>query len=165
MTTPQPTGSISTIDGALHLVLVRRFNAPATEIWAELTESRLLERWIGRWEGDPASGSVDFYMTAESAEATAERYTIIRCEAPHHFAGDTASESFNWHLYFDLTESAGTTTLSFGQRLNPSDNPAEIGPGWEYYLDRLTAAREGRPVDEVLWDNYYPRLSVAYTEG
>lgn len=162
MATPQPTGSVTTINGERHLVLIRRFSAPAADIWADLTESVRLERWIGRWEGNPSNGSVDFYMTAEGADVSAEPYTITRCEAPHHFAGNTSSGNSVWHLYFNLEEANGVTTLSFGQKLNPSDNPADIGPGWDYYLDRLTAAREGREVGSVNWDDYYPALSPAY---
>jgi hypothetical protein len=36
----------------------------------------------------------------------------------------------------------------------------EIGPGWEYYLDRLAAAMNGSPVPD--WDDYWPSLGSAY---
>lgn len=162
MATPQLTGSITTKDDRRDLVLVRRFNAPAAEIWADMTDSALLERWIGRWEGHPSTGKVDFFMTAESPDAKAEEYTITRCDAPYHFAGNSHMGDAVWHLYFDLEEADGVTTLSFGHLLNPSDNPADVGPGWEYYLDRLTAVREGRAAESVVWDDYYPYLSSFY---
>jgi hypothetical protein len=37
-----------------------------------------------------------------------------------------------------------------------------MGPGWDYYLDRLAAARAGRPLPE--WDQYYPAFSSHYKE-
>ncbi|GAA4361575.1 hypothetical protein [Paeniglutamicibacter cryotolerans] len=63
-----------------------------------------------------------------------------------------------WHLYFDLEEAEGITTPTFGQKLNPSDDPTDICPGCEYYLARLTltAAREGRDAGSIQWDDYYP---------
>ena len=59
------TGTVTKIDGDPHLVILRRFHATADEVWRELTESERLERWIGRWEGDPKTGHVSFFMTAE----------------------------------------------------------------------------------------------------
>jgi len=143
-------------------VLTRRFAASASQIWRELTDSSLLERWIGRWEGDPASGHVDFFMTAENADAAAERYTILECDPPRRFAGDTSQEAGAWHLWFELSAGEEATTLTFGQRLNPGEDIGSIGPGWEYYLDRLVAAHEGRDAAAVVWDDYYPALQGAY---
>jgi len=54
------------------------------------------------------------------------------------------------------------TTLTFGQRLaNPAD-AATMGPGWDYYLDRLAAVRLSRPLPE--WEAYYPALADHYKE-
>jgi len=158
------TGTIEKIDDAPNLVLRRRFDAPARDVWRWLTESDRLEGWIGRWEGDPASGHVTFFMTAEGEEAEPEEYTILECDPPRRFAGDTSQGAGAWHLWFELAEEAGTTTLTFGQRLNPGEDVGSIGPGWEYYLDRLAAAREGRDVDGVAWDEYFPAMQPAYEQ-
>ena len=161
--TVERTGDVVSIDGHPNLVLTRRFAAGADDVWRELTESERLERWIGRCEGDPSSGHVSFFMTAESADAEAEEYTILECDPPRRFAGDTSQGAGAWHLWFELSESddAGTT-LRFGQRLNPTDDVGSIGPGWEYYLDRLVAAHEGRDASTVSWDDYFPALQPDY---
>ncbi len=156
------TGTVTTIDGRPNLVLTRTFAASASQLWRELTESSQLERWIGRWEGDPATGHVDFFMTAESEDAQAERYTILECDPPRRFAGDTSQGTGAWHLWFELDQRSGATTLTFGQRLNPEDDIGSIGPGWEYYLDRLVAVHEGRDAATVAWDDYFPALQPAY---
>lgn len=156
------TGAVVKIDDAPHLVLTRRFASSADEIWRELTESDRLERWIGRWEGDPATGRVDFFMTAEGDDVQAEQYTILECDRPRRFAGDTSQGAGAWHLWFELTEAEGTTTLRFGQRLNPTEDVGSIGPGWEYYLDRMTAAHEGRDVADIAWDDYFAALQADY---
>ena len=85
------TGTVTDIGGAPNLVLTRTFAAPAAEVWRELTESTRLERWIGRWEGDPKTGHVAFFMTAEDPDAAPEEYTILECDPPRRFAGDTSA--------------------------------------------------------------------------
>ncbi|MFC8680433.1 SRPBCC domain-containing protein [Microbacterium ureisolvens] len=157
------TGTVAKIDGAPNLVILRRFRATADEVWRHLTESELLERWIGRWEGDPASGHVTFYMTAEGQDPEPEEYTILECDRPRRFAGDTSQGGGAWHLWFELAEdSPGDTVLTFGQRLNPGEDVGSIGPGWEYYLDRLVAAQAGVDVATVNWDDYFPALQPGY---
>jgi hypothetical protein len=162
MTAPTIHGTIRRVDGVPHLAIARRLTGSAREAWRDLTESDRLERWIGRWEGDPASGHVSFFMTAEAQDAAAERYTILECDPPRRFAGETPSESGGWHLWFELYEADQGTMLTFGQRLDPGIDLASVGPGWEYYLDRLIAVREGRDVASVDWDEYYPAMSEPY---
>lgn len=156
------TGRLLSIDAAPHVVLTRRFAASADEMWREMTESDRLERWIGRWEGDPASGTVQFFMTAERQDAAAEEYTILECTPPRRFAGDTSLEGGSWHVWFELDETDGETTLTFGQRLNPTDDIGMIAPGWEYYLDRLVAANAGADPDSVRWADYFPVMQPEY---
>ena len=57
-----------------------------------------------------------------------------------------------------------STTLRFGQRLGPQDDVGSVGPGWEYYLDRLVAVRDGRDVASIVWDDYFPVLQPYYEE-
>jgi uncharacterized protein YndB with AHSA1/START domain len=157
------TGNVCDIDGKPNLVILRRFHASADEVWRELTDSARLERWIGRWEGDPASGHVTFYMTAEDPDAAGEEYTILECDRPRRFAGDTSAGSGAWHLWFELApDEHGDTVLTFGQRLGPEDEVGSIGPGWEYYLDRLVAVQAGVDVRSVKWDDYFPALQPGY---
>jgi uncharacterized protein YndB with AHSA1/START domain len=162
MTTPDITGTVTQIDGAAHLVLTRTFTGSADALWAWLIDSPLLEQWIGRWEGDPSTGVVDFFLTSEGADIEAERYSILECERPRRFACDTSQKAGAWHLWFELDEHADTTTLRFGHRVDDGKDVSAIGPGWEYYLDRLAVARDGRDVATVLWDDYYPAQSDAY---
>lgn len=155
------TGRVVDIDGKPNLVLTRRFAASVDEIWRELTDSDRLVRWIGRWEGNPTSGSVEFFMTAEAEDAPADTYRILECDRPSRFAGET---SMGWHLWFELAGSGdGTETiLTFGHRLAPEDDIGSIGPGWEYYLDRLVTAQAGADTSTIAWDDYYPVLEPEY---
>ncbi|GAB3104802.1 SRPBCC domain-containing protein [Isoptericola nanjingensis] len=159
------TGTVEHGPGGRELVVVRRFDADAADVWASITEPGPLEAWVGRWEGDPATGTIQFFMTAESADAEAAECVITRCEPPRGYAVDTAAPGGVWHLALDLSEDDGVTTLTFRQRLGADDDVASIGPGWEYYLDRLVAVRSGRGADSVAWESYYPAQREHYARA
>lgn len=159
------TGTVTKIDGEPNLVILRRFAATAADVWRELTDSARLERWIGRWEGDPTSGHVTFFMTSEGQDAPPADFTIVECDAPRRYAGHLPPESGGWHLWVELVEEApADTVLTFGQRLAPGEDIGSIGPGWEYYLDRLVASHAGVDAATVVWDDYFPALQPAYEE-
>ncbi|WP_243075384.1 SRPBCC domain-containing protein [Microbacterium sp. SS28] len=157
--TAHRTGSVVMIDGEPHLVLIRTFGSPAEAVWQTFTDSERLRDWIGYWEGDPTTGAVSFFMTAEGDVVEPELYTILECDRPRRFAGETGS---GWHLWFELHEEAGVTTLRFGQRIDEGLDVGSIGPGWEYYLDRALEAHEGRDAAAVVWDDYFPALQDEY---
>ncbi len=158
---PVPTGRVAEGPLGREIQLTRQFRAPIDAVWAAMTESERLERWIGRWEGDPRTGRVNFFMTAEGEDPPAEEYRIEVCEPPHRFAGTTAVGDDQWRLRFELSEQAGVTTLLFAQAI--VDDVGDVGPGWEYYLDRLDAALAGGDVAAVRWDAYYPEMKAYYS--
>lgn len=80
--------------------------------------------------------------------------TIERCEAPHLLTLRTKSAYGEKVLSPKLTEAAGTTTLEFVHHAVNREAIGELGPGWEYYLDMLVAAREGSV--SPTFDAYYP---------
>lgn len=156
-----PNGRVAEGPLGREIQLTRRFRAPIDAVWAAMTESERLERWIGRWEGDPRTGRVNFYMTAEGEDPAAEEYRIEVCEPPHRFSGTTAVGEDEWHLRFELNEEDGVTTLLFAQAM--VDNVGDVGPGWEYYLDRLDAALAGGEVAAVSWGTYFPAMKTYYS--
>jgi uncharacterized protein YndB with AHSA1/START domain len=160
--TPTPTGRIETRDGVQRLVLERSFRAPIDDVWAAVTEPERLSRWIGTWTGDPATRRVEFRMTFEEGTGS-EDVEIRECDPPRRLAVTTHSDGQSWHLELDLSEQAGVTTLVFTQ---PGVDPAEaenVGPGWEYYLDRLVAAETGGdPADADFERDYYPAMQEHY---
>ena len=163
------TGRREVRAGVPHVVLERAFAAPIDAVWAAITEPARLERWIGTWAGDPVDGFVDFRMTAEGDDVEPERFTILECDPPRRLVVESKSPAQDgdgdvWRLELDLAEAHGTTTLSFAQGLPRADMAENVGPGWEYYLDRLVAAEAGRSVAEVDWDAYYPALSSSYAD-
>jgi uncharacterized protein YndB with AHSA1/START domain len=161
--TATATGRLATHEGRDAVAFERTFHAPITDVWAAVTESDRLERWIGTWTGDPASGSVRFQMNAEGDAVPESTYEIRRCEPPR-LLGIRAVDDFGvWILTLELSEAAGVTTLRLSQVI---DDPAQIentGPGWDFYLDRLVAAETGGDVSAIDFDrDYYPALRDHY---
>ncbi len=103
-------------------------------------------------------------MTAEAEDAPPMDVEIRECDPPRVLRVTSAlSEGEQWHLDVMLEEHGGGTTLTFEQ---PDIDPAQaesVGPGWEYYLDRLAAALEGGDIAAVDFErDYYPAMSDHY---
>jgi uncharacterized protein YndB with AHSA1/START domain len=158
-----PTGRIDR-DGDRHtLVITRTFHASIHDVWASVTEPARLARWIGTYDGDPASGEVMFRMTAEAEDASPEQMTIRECVPPRRLAVTSHVGEESWLLELDLTEDDGVTTLTFSQPEIDPQAAENVGPGWEYYLDRLVAAMTGGDVGAIDWDrDYYPAMQEHY---
>lgn len=148
------------------IVLERIFAAPIDDVWAAVTEPERLERWIGTWAGDPASGHVLFRMTAEGSEAPEEKVHIEECTPPRLLraripVGDQPGQEWHWELL--LSHEGGRTTLTFTQSVAGDVPVSDVGPGWEYYLDRLVAAESGQDVSEIDFEaDYHPAMSDHY---
>lgn len=162
MSSPTPTGTVAEGPRGREVRFVRRYRAEPDAVWAALTESARMERWIGRWEGDPATGAVLFFMTAEGDDVDGAEVSIVECDRPTRFAADTSVGDHRWHLRFELEqESGGVTVLTFAQ-LAADDDVSSVGPGWEYYLDRLTALLDGGDVEAVDFADYFPSMKEYY---
>lgn len=154
-----PTGHVR----GNELILIRKFRASIDDVWTSLTHPDSTERWIGRWEGDAGSGStVRLQMAHEKGQPWFDML-IERCEPPVHLLVRTLDDSGGWLLDLTLTQTGDTTELRFVHHLSDRNLAGEAGPGWEYYLDMLAAAREGQPLPE--FEDYYPALKAHYSEG
>ena len=158
----KPTGRLVEDGGVSRIVMHRTFRAPIEDVWASVTESHRLERWIGSYTGDPADGWVTFRMNAEDGDAEG-RMEIRSCRPPHHLALTTRYGEESWLIDLDLHEDDGGTTLEFSQVCSDPEMAASMGAGWEYYLDRLVAAEAGDAVDAVDFDrDYYPAMAAHF---
>ena len=163
--TPRPTGRREERDGESYLVFERTFRAPIDDVWAAVTESERLGRWIGVWTGDPAAGSVTFRMTAEGDDVADETIWIDECVPPRRLVMRSAQpveDDQLWAWQVDLTETDGVTTLTFAQGVTDTELAESVGPGWDYYLDRLVAAHAGKDVAAIDFDAYYPAFKEHY---
>ncbi|MGI9824653.1 SRPBCC domain-containing protein [Agromyces sp. Marseille-Q5079] len=164
--TVKPTGHYQLRGDGLYIEFDRLFHAPIEDVWYSLTNRTAMKAWIGTYTGSPATGAVRFRMNAEEGYAEDEGWeavSILFCDPPHHFVVDGGGGAGQrMRLLSNLTERGGMTALSFGQRIYPDTDVASIGPGWDYYLDRLTAARTGAPMPD--WSAYHPAFTSYYRD-
>ncbi|WP_350348129.1 SRPBCC domain-containing protein [Agromyces sp. G08B096] len=158
----KPTGHFQQKSDGLYLQFDRLFRAPIEDVWYSITNPTALSSWIGTYTGRPATGGIRFKMTAEGEDAPWENVSVLECDAPHRFHLDVGKAPETWRLHAHLVEGGGMTTLTFAQRLADRAAAADIGPGWDYYLDRLEAARTGAPMPD--WADYHPAFVRYYRE-
>lgn len=158
--TPRPSGRLVPTATGRDLVLERTFRAPIDDVWASITEPERTARWFGPWTGRGAPGeTVELTMSFEEG-ADPSKVLIKACEPPRRLVVETYDAAGTWLLEAELSEADGVTTLVFTHHLPDDADPGSVGPGWEYYLDLLVAARDGGPALE--WDDYYPAQKGYY---
>jgi len=154
--TAEPTGKLVPTNGGVDIVLTRLISGPVQDVWASVTESERTARWFGRWEGDARpGGAIRVQMAFEEGDAWSDA-RIESCDPPHRLSlavGD-------WHLELSLAAQGESTELTFTQHRETTAGAAEIGPGWEYYLDNLLASRDGSALPS--FDDYYPAMQAYY---
>ncbi|WP_404290524.1 polyketide cyclase [Glutamicibacter arilaitensis] len=155
-----PTGA-RTPDGALELR--REFTVCAAELWTYLAASDRTALWFGRWEGDPGSGEVEVLLSAEEGTPR-EKVEILSCDrAAYRLAVRTGEGADVWQLELSIEEAENGSRLVFKMPELDPNMAGSVGPGWEYYLDRLVAAVSGANADDVRFEpDYYPALSGYY---
>ncbi|MEV6319445.1 SRPBCC family protein [Streptomyces sp. NPDC051776] len=159
---PTPTGRLLPTANGCDLVLTRTFRAPIEDVWASVTEPQRTARWFGPWEGDAAPGRTIRVRMAYEEGAPWCDVRIDACEPPRRLAVSMGDDAEKWRMELCLSESGGTTELHLVQHLTSEKGLGEVGPGWEYYLDMLVAARED--AEKPDFDAYYP-AQKAYFEG
>lgn len=154
---PRPTGRLDGND----LIMTRTFRAPIDDVWTSITDPASTARWIGPWEGEPGQGkTVRLKMAFEEGDHPWTNVRIDVCDRPRHLAVTTLDGSGEWRLEVKLVQEGDTTTLTFVHHLSDRKLVGEIGPGWEYYLDMLVAARAGQPLPKFA--DYYPAQKAHY---
>ncbi|GAA3207703.1 SRPBCC family protein [Actinocorallia longicatena] len=157
-----PTGRLIVTERGRDLILTRAYKAPIEDVWDSVTEPERTARWFGPWEGEAAPGAViRVRMLFEDGEPWVDM-RIDACERPHRLALSMTGEAGEGDggLELLLTEDGGVTELRFVHHLAPGAPVGEMGAGWEYYLDLLTAAREGTP--QRPFTDYYPAMKPFY---
>ena len=141
---PEPTGRITrTGPESYDLTLSRTFPDPPGAVWSSFTDSSQAASWFGRWEGVPVPGeSVDLQMLYEDGQPWS-RLQVTECTSPELLRLLVEDEYGSWDLEIRFRTSAGGTRLDFTQHLDDPLAAESVGPGWEYYLDRLAAVRDG----------------------
>ncbi|CAN7631209.1 SRPBCC family protein [Rhizobium sp. LjRoot30] len=156
---PKPTGYVHGND----LILARTFQASVDDVWASVTEPEKTALWLGRWEGEAGPGKIVRLQLLHEKGQPWANVMIEECEAPHRLAVAMKDDFGDWRIEVTLTQADDETVLRFVQHLSDRALAGDVGPGWEYYLDMLVAAREGRALPS--FDDYYPSQKAYYLQG
>ncbi|MFF8869599.1 SRPBCC family protein [Streptomyces massasporeus] len=160
--TPEPTGRLAPTPSGHDLIITRTYRASVDDVWASVTEPERTARWFGPWRGDAAPGrTIEVQLTYEES-APWFPVRIDACEPPRRLAVSTQDEAGSWSLELLLAETDGATEVRLIHHLTSTEQLGSIGPGWEYYLDMLTASRTDRPRPD--FEDYYP-AQKAYFES
>jgi uncharacterized protein YndB with AHSA1/START domain len=158
--TRKPTGKVERTASGADVIITRSFRANIEDVWESVTVSDSTARWIGSWDGEPGPGNtIRFKMLYEGGDHESAA-VIERCEPPRHLALTMRDAHGDWRLSLTLQQRGETTELTFVQHLTGNQSAGDIGPGWEYYLDRLVAARDGTPMP--VFEEYYPSQKQHY---
>lgn len=65
-----------------------------------------------------------------------------------------------WRIEVQLTESGERTELRLIHHLDSTEGISDVGPGWEYCLDVLVAARDGIP--QPVFEDCYPSMKAYF---
>ncbi len=159
MTATSPLGRVLRDGAEVRLEFVRSYDTPPVDVWAAITDPELLGRWFGSWTGDPTTGTVTLVIAEEGAGPSP--VTIDECDPPRRLVVTTDGPDGPWPLAVDLDEQGAGTLLRFVHVLVPPYDAGSIGPGWQYYLDRLGAVLDDAPVPDA-FEEYHPALAGAY---
>jgi len=168
---PGPAGEVRRgPDGRDRLVFRRTFPDPVAEVWSAITDPVRCARWFGTWTGDARlGGTVALSLTSDEDGGGPPAETLVtECDPPHRLAVRVAEDDGpGWELSVSLEPGAGSgsdagTVLHFEQVLPDSFSPADAGPGWHWYLDRLAAVLAGGPMPDwaatlAATAQHYPR--------
>lgn len=158
-----PTGRAESRDGRAVLVLFRTIDAPIAQVWQALSDPERLDRWVGTYTGDPASGVVSFAMTAEAPDADFHPLVIGQCVPPKLLAVTSTTPMGDWPLEIELDATGGATELRFTHTDLDQAMAESVGPGWECYLDRLAAVLSGGDLSAIDFAvDYYPAMADHY---
>ena len=156
----QATGRVVRDAIGLELIVQRRLTLPAAEAWGWVTAPSRLKKWMGTLKGRADVGAtLQLTMTAEDGSPT-ESIEVLECDPQRHFVVEQRSGDQIWRLRVSLAETTlrtgeASTTVFLGHRLDNARLAGEVGPGWEYYLDRLVAAVGESPMPDFA--DYYPQ--------
>lgn len=155
-----PTGELVRTTEGVDLVLTRAFDAPIGRVWTDIVDPGRTALWIGPWEDGPGPGRRARLRMAFEDGAPESTLRVDACEAPRHLSVTAEDEAGRWHVEIRLAPAAGGTELRFTHHLAADAPVGEIGPGWEYYLDRLSAAHHDATMPD--FDDYYPSQKPYY---
>ena len=91
----------------------------------------------------------------------AETVGVLRCEAPNLVVVRIGPDG--WVVTVRIEGDDDEVTISLEQDIADAESASDIGPGWDFYLDRLVEAEAGRDPEALRFSpDYHPALADHY---
>jgi uncharacterized protein YndB with AHSA1/START domain len=144
--------SLAVRDGRVAAVLQRRYSAPVERVWRAFTERGELARWFGDVRGELRAGGT---LRAHVGAAHPVTARVLRCEPPERLGVSWWYEGSHPDAVDEVDvvlkpDGAGTSLELMHRSSAPGDFWNGVGPGWEEWLYRLSAALSDAPLPEDL---------------
>ncbi|MGO4958429.1 SRPBCC domain-containing protein [Luteococcus sp. Sow4_B9] len=142
-------GQLEAEQSARAMVVTREVPVTVEELWRWITESERTAQWYGPWrtaDGSPATVGTEVLVTmSEEEQAPESGMRVEACEGPSLLRlASTAPAPFDWRLSLECAPAGSGSTVSLRHHAIPEDIPlADLGAGWEFYLERLVCAISG----------------------
>lgn len=155
-TTPNGTATPTGIRTPTGIAIPRRIDLSLDELWAWITDPDRTALWFGRWSGDPASGAVQVQLAAEDGTPTTTT-EILECRRPSAAAPGrlVTRNGLGWVVTLEISAGADESIVTLRQDLDDADAATMIGPGWEFYLDRLETVIAGGDAQAITFEPDY----------
>jgi len=127
------------------------------DLWAALTETSRLKRWLAEVNGDTAIGG-SFTARFTSGWEGAGRVDV--CEAPRHLVVTTFDDDGETVMEATLAAEKTGTRLVIEERGLPLVEYAGHGSGWQAHIEDLAAYLAGGPTSN--WHDRWTELTPAY---
>ncbi len=156
----QPSGRVNRDGVGLELIVSRRFPAPAAEAWEWVASPAKVKSWFGAVKGRPAVGAVLSVKLMAEEGSPSEEMVVLECNPGRRYVVETLVGDQLWHLTISVADLGTSSTVFLAHRLTSAREAGSVGPGWEYYLDRMLAARNGTPMPDFA--DYFPSQRPYY---
>ena len=153
-------GQVTEVPEGVRLQFRRSWPDPVEDVWAALTESDRMVRWIGTYEGERAVGGTGTFTMTHEEELVGEPMVIVECVPPHRLVVEWQTDT-GWRVQLDLTREGDSTVLLFTQLFPTGTEVVDYVLGWHWYVDKLDAEVSGRPAPPH-WDTFYAEVGPAY---
>lgn len=157
----EPTGEVVRGDNGPEIIIVRSFPQSAELVWEYLTGRDDFERWYGQWKRiNETTYHLETWDGKDSADAVA-----VEAEKPKYLHLNVKTESgreSELKVFFEPEADGGCDMEFHHQFHNDEEAIAELGPRWEFLLDRLMLVLAGDDVNSVVLDNYLPHQKEHY---
>jgi uncharacterized protein YndB with AHSA1/START domain len=157
---------LAKIDEHQTLTLVRDLPGPIERVWAFLTDSNFLSRWLSDGiVADRVGGKVRFDMGAEGRITAYEPPRLV--EYTWNETKLARGPILDTLVRWELVEAGNRVRLTLTHRCLSELEAIGHGAGWHTFLDRLSACLDGREPPQImerfthLQNEYAKRYNVA----